>query len=356
MRRWTGYAMICVLLPAAAGCVSPEHPPAGDVGQAEGTTTVTSCGQHLSFSAPPERIVTLDQSSTETLLALGVADRMVGTSNLKTRVAPRYRAAYEKVPVLSPTTLTGEQLRAARPDLVVSSFKALYTQDKVGTREELAGLGLPSYVSAVECPGESTPAAEGAAGADSAGDGVGDGVGGAAPFELLFQDYQNLGEILGVRDRAERLVARQRKVLREAAELRRDVSGEPTVVWLYSTINGLPYVAGAGGMPSAMSRLVGAKNAFDDVPEQWPEVSWEQIVQRDPDFLVVGDLSERGAPGDSAAEKVAMLRREPAVAQLDAVRQGRIIEVPGIEMDPSVRNVHTLRLLMDGMRELGHAG
>ncbi|MEO3795881.1 hypothetical protein ABGB14_37255 [Nonomuraea sp. B10E15] len=60
---------------------------------------MSSCGQGLSFSSPPERVITLDHSSTETLLALGPQDRMAGTSNLKTTVAPQYKAAYDSVPV-----------------------------------------------------------------------------------------------------------------------------------------------------------------------------------------------------------------------------------------------------------------
>jgi len=280
-------------------------------------------------------VVTLDQSATETLLELGLAGRMVGTANLKTKVAPQYQADYAKVPVLNPGKLTGEQLRAATPDLVVSAFDALYTADQVGTRQELAGLGLPSYVSAVDCP-------------EIGGQGK-------TPFDLLLADYENLGRIFGIADRAAALVAAQRGVIEQAALTGQRVQGGPSVVWLYSTFKGLPYVAGKGGMPSEMSRLVGARNAFDDVDEQWPEVSWEQIAQRDPDFIVVGDLSERGSPGDSAEEKIALMRQDPTVSQLKAVRENRIIQVPGIEMDPSVRTVNTLRLLAEGMTTLGYA-
>jgi iron complex transport system substrate-binding protein len=123
---------------------------------------------------------------------------------------------------------------------------------------------------------------------------------------------------------------------------------------LYSTFNGVPYVAGGSGLPSEMSRLLGTKNAFDDVDEDWPEVSWERIAERDPDVIVVGDLSERGAAGDSAAEKIAMMREHPVVSQLAAVRDDKIIEVPGIEMDPSVRSAGALDLFADGLRDLGH--
>ncbi|MFE1775024.1 ABC transporter substrate-binding protein [Streptomyces sp. NPDC059008] len=295
---------------------------------------MASCGQQLSFSQPPERVVTLDQSSTETLLALGLQDRMVGTSNLKTKIAPQYRAAYGKVPVLHPKILTGEQLRAATPDFVVSSFADLYTKDRVGTRKELQGLDLPSFVSAVDCPQANKP--------------------GLTPFERLFQDYENLGRIFHVEARASALVSQQRKVTTQAVKARKGLASRPSVVWVYSVFNGVPYVAGNGGMPSDMSRLIGARNAFDDINEEWPEVSWEEIAKRDPDVIVIGDLSERGTPGDSAEEKRTMMRKHPVVSQLAAVRKNRVIELPGIEMDPSVRTVHALQQFVDGMKDLGY--
>lgn len=333
-RARTGRA-IAYLATAALALTACADPAANSPGQAA-TTTVRSCGQELSFTTPPERVVTLDQTSTETMLALGLADRMAGTSNLKTKVAPEYRDDYETVPVLSPKLLSAEQLRAATPDLVVASFPAQFTADRVGTREELAELGLPSYVSAVACP-------------DS-------GTAGTSPFELLFADYTALGRIFGVEERAAAIVGEQRDAVAEAERTGAGVAGKPTVLWLYSTFNGTPYVAGGTGLPTAMSAVLGAGNAFDDVSEDWPEVSWERIAERDPDVIVVGDLSERGAPGDSAAEKIAMMRDHPVVSRLAAVRENRIIEVPGIEMDPSVRSVHALELFAAGMRDLGYVG
>jgi iron complex transport system substrate-binding protein len=326
-----GLAGLTVLVLGLTGCADPSAPPAEPDAKA---VTVTNCGQELSFQTPPERVVTLDQSSTETMLALGLADRMAGTANLKTKVAPQYAADYAKVPVLNPKLLTGEQLQVANPDFVIASFKAQYTADRVGTREELAELGLPSFVTAVECPEDNET--------------------GKTPFDLLFSDYEALGRVFGIEDRAGKLVEEQRAVVTEAAKTGEGVSDKPTVLWLYSTFNGTPYVAGGGSLPSEMSRLVGARNAFDDVSEDWPEVSWERIAERDPDVIVVGDLSERGAPGDSAAEKITMMREHPVVSQLSAVRDNKIIEVPGIEMDPSVRSVNTLGLVAKGMRELGH--
>ncbi|MDK9495855.1 ABC transporter substrate-binding protein [Streptomyces katrae] len=331
---------LATLALAAAGCSTAGGGGSGATAAPgpAAAASVTSCGMPLTVAAPPKRAVALDQASTETLLELGLQDRMAGTANLKTKVPPQYEAAYAGIPVIAPKIATGEQLRAATPDFVVAGSADLFTADRAGTREELAALKVPAYVSAVDCP-ERNPA-------------------GKSPFELLFSDYENLGRVFGAEERAGRLAAGQREAVAKAAESGAKSSpgaDRPTVVYLYSVFNGMPYVAGKSGLPSEMSRIVGARNAFDDVDGDWPEVSWEEVAERDPDFIVIGDLSERGRPGDSAAEKRAVMDRHPVVSRLGAVRDGRIIEVPGIELDPSVRSVHALGLLAAGLKDHGRA-
>ncbi|WP_030766328.1 ABC transporter substrate-binding protein [Streptomyces sp. NRRL F-2664] len=333
----TGLALTLVLActATAAGCSTPAD--RGPRSTAATRTEITSCGSRLSFDRPPQRAVALDQTSTETLLELGLQDRMAGTANLKTKIPAQYQAAYAKVPVIAPKIATGEQLRGATPDFVVAGSTDLYTKDRAGTREELAALKVPAFVSAVDCPEHSAA--------------------GTSPFELLFSDYEQLGRVFGAGERAAALAREQRAAVAKAGEgaARTARDGEqPTVVYLYSVFNGMPYVAGRTGLPSEMSRIVGARNAFDDVQEDWPEVSWEEVARRNPDFIVIGDLSERGRPGDSAAEKRRAMAEDPVVSRLAAVRDNRIIEVPGIELDPSVRSVHALGLLAAGMKDLGH--
>lgn len=311
------------------GCAGP----ADNAAKGE-SVTVESCGEKLSFASTPERVVTMDQSTTENLLELGLAERMTGTSNLKTKIAPKYAKDYEKIDVLSKDVLTAEQVREAAPDLLVSPFLSHFTPDRAGTRAELAELGLPSYVSAVDCPDEYD--AE------------------LTAFDRLFTDYTNYGEIFGVEKRAEELVDEQQAVLDEAAKTAEKLTDKPKIAWIYSIYDGKPYVAGNDSMPSEMSRIAGAANVFDDVDEVWPEVTWEDVVERDPDILVIGDLSERGQPGDSAEDKLEQMRDDPAVSQLTAMKQDHVIEVPGIEMDPSVRTIDTLELFVAGLTDLGY--
>ncbi|KJK40839.1 iron ABC transporter substrate-binding protein [Lentzea aerocolonigenes] len=317
-----GLALVAVL---AASCATP-----GGAEAPKTQATVESCGKQLTFTSTPQRAVALDQSSTETLLALGMQDRMAGTANIKTKVSPKYADAYAKIPVLSPKILTSEPLRAANPDVVVSGFKELFTADRAGTRDELEALGVPTFVSAVNCPDGTTP-----------------------PFERLFRDYENLGKIFGTTEKANQLAADQRTVLAEVQAVKRD---PVKVVWIYSVFKGVPCVAGRDGMPSQMSKIAGATNIFDDLSQEWPEASWEEIARRDPDVIVVGDLSERGNPGDKASEKLAMMREHPVISQLKALRENKVIELNGIEMDPSVRTVDALRSFGAGLDKIAGRG
>ncbi|MCF2526061.1 ABC transporter substrate-binding protein [Yinghuangia soli] len=338
-----GTALAAALALAGTGCADPDRGGSAAGGApasgAQAPVAMDSCGRSFTVERPPGRAVALDQTSTETLLELGLQDRMAGTANLKTKIPAAYAEAYGRVPVIAPKIATSEQVRAATPDFVMASSVDLFTKDRAGTREELDALKVPTFVSAVDCPQQGA---------------------GKTPFELLFADYEQLGAIFGVRERAGQLARDQRAAVAEAAGHAGHGHGHggevPTVLYLYSVFNGQPYVAGGTSLPSEMSRIVGAKNAFDDVAEDWPEVSWEEVAKRDPDFIVIGDLSERGRPGDSAAEKRAVLTGHPVVSKLAAVRDSKIIEVPGIELDPSVRSVHALGLIADGLGALGHDG
>ena len=143
------------------------------------------------------------------------------------------------------------------------------------------------------------------------------------------------------------MVAQQRERLKAAtAGTRTDTS----VLWYYSGTS-TPYVAGAGGVPAAISTLLGVRNVYGDADQTWPAGSWERIAQLDPDVIVVADLT-RGGDGDSAAAKIDYLRSNPTTAQLGAVKAGRFITVSGSSMDPSIRSVGAVEQVSAGLAEL----
>lgn len=85
--------------------------------------TDENCGVTTVYEAAPERAVTLSNNATELLLALGLEDRMAGTSYMANmQISPQYEEAYNAVPILSPLVATTEQLIDVEADFVYAGY------------------------------------------------------------------------------------------------------------------------------------------------------------------------------------------------------------------------------------------
>jgi iron complex transport system substrate-binding protein len=104
-------------------------------------------------------------------------------------------------------------------------------------------------------------------------------------------------------------------------------------------------------LPQHISELVGVRNIFDDASTKWPEVSWEAVADRNPDVIILADLT-RGEPGDTAKEKIDLLKKDPLTSKLDAVVNNRFVIVPGRYMDPSYGSAYAVPDLAEGLVEL----
>ncbi|MFG1955611.1 ABC transporter substrate-binding protein [Micromonospora sp. NPDC048830] len=329
-------AGLCVVL-AATGCSGSEAAtPSGPTGPAS-PVQLTNCGLPLGIGAPPKRSITLEQNATEIMLSLGLADRMVGTSYQTDPVLPQLRSAYEQVPVLAKLYPSREAVRAANPDFVYSTYSSAYAPDAAGSRADLVKLGVPAYLSPFAC--------------ENAADAIP-----TVSFDRIFSEIRDIAAVFGVPERGEKLIREQQGRLDTAGQrvhtavpsATRQPDAGPSLLWYYSGTT-TPYVAGHGGVPDAVSSLLGARNAFTDVSQKWPAGNWEEIARRNPDVIVVADLT-RGGDGDSAQSKIDFLRRNPVTSKLDAVVGGRIITVSGSSMDPSIRSVEAAELVAAGLR------
>ena len=325
---------------ALAGCsgASPAEEVGAQGGGAGGGAfpmTIENCGTEVVLDSTPQRAVSLNQSATEILIALGVEDRVVGTAYQNQPVADDIAAAYESIPLLSDGILTLETLLEAQPDFVYSSFASFLSRENAGERAELHELGVPTYLTEFDCTYH-------------------EAVEGGATFEMLFDEIETIAEIFDVPEAGEQVVAEQQRIIDEGLATAEQIEGTPKLVWFYSTAASAstPSVAGPGGLPQTVTEMLGAENLFDDADTKWPEVSWDEIAQRDPDVIILGDLT-RGYPGDSAQEKIDFLKSDPLTRTMDAVINERFIVVPGQHMDPSIHSVEAITAVADGLVGLG---
>lgn len=292
-----------------------------------------NCGHPVDIAAPPQRAVSINQPATELMLTLGLADQMIGTASWSDPVLPSLADANARVPLISRNFPSFERLIADDPDFVYSAFDYSFTQEGVAPREEFARFGIPTYQSTSECGGQDAEQQR------------------AWGIDDLYAEIRDIAAIFGIVDRGEQLIeSLDGRMTDAAAGLD---AADVSMMWWYAATR-TPYIAGCCGAPGLITNAVGAHNAFDDSARLWPEISWESILDRDPDVLILADLT-RGDDGDSAQAKIDFLQSDPVARRLTAVREKRWIIIAGTAMDPSVRNVDAVEAVAGGLRDLGLA-
>ncbi|MFE3460654.1 ABC transporter substrate-binding protein [Nocardiopsis aegyptia] len=332
------------MVAALTGCGASEPVPEQTAVAGEGATeyplTVDNCGQEVTFDAAPQRVVSLDQGSTEILLSLGLAERMVGTASWTDPVLEDLAQANEEVPRLSDEAPTYEVALDTDPDFVTASFGRHFAQGGVAERERFAETGIETYLSPTDCDG----------GTSINGGGTRTQ---ALTIDSLYQEIRELAAIFDVPDRGEELVA-ELEDRRQAALADVDASDSTIAFWFADLRT--PYVAGGMGSANLLATEVGATNVFADLDDDWPASTWESLVDKDPDVLVLADLSRERWPGDQLEEKIDFLSTDPVTRDLTAVREERFVSLHGAEMNPSIRTIDGLEALADGLRSFEEAG
>ncbi|MFF0511419.1 ABC transporter substrate-binding protein [Streptomyces sp. NPDC004250] len=300
--------------------------------------TVRDCGREVEVAAPPQRAVSLNQGTTEILLSLGLADRMAGTATWTDPVMKGLEKANEGVPRLADDMPSFETVLDAEPDFVAASFASTLGTGGVATPEQFGELGVPAYLSPSDCVGK-----------DNSGDG--DGVR-SEPFTMdtVYREVRDLARLFDVEERGEKLVADLKARVTKATS-GVDASDVTLMYWFANSTS--PYMGGCCGAPGVMTRAVGAKNAMDDTHDEWPQVGWETVADRDPDVLVLGDLTRRSQTAETAAKKIEFLESDPVTRNMTAVREKRYVLLSGQAMNPTIRTVEGVEQVAAALREYG---
>ena len=328
--------LVAAAVVVLTACSRSEAPVEQDAAAAGFPITVQNCGRDVVIDAPPQRAVSLNQGSTEILLSLGLADRMVGTATWTDPVRENLAEDNATVPQLAVDKPSLETVLDAEPDFVSASFAGTLGPGGVADRDQFESLGVPTYLAPSDCVGKVSVNADGAR---------------TEPFTMdaIYGEIRDLARIFDVTERGEELIAGLEQRMQDS-RMRADAD----LAYWFSDIRA-PYFGGCCGSPGVITDTVGARNIFVDTTEEWPQVSWEVIADRDPDVLVLADLSRRTIDGDALAAKIEFLESNPVTSRLTAVREKRYIVVNGADLNPSIRTVDGTEKVADGLRRLGFA-
>ncbi|AXX30097.1 ABC transporter substrate-binding protein [Actinosynnema pretiosum subsp. pretiosum] len=326
---------------AAATATACSSAPAQDAPAADTAVTLDNCGRKITVAEPPKRAVALNQGSAEIMYALGLQDRMVGTATWTDPVLPEYAAANEKVPRLADNAPSFERVLEAEPDFVAASFESVLGTGGVATRDQFEQLGVPTYLSPTDCGAK-----------DNSGDG--DGVR-TTPLTMddVYGEIRDLAKVFGVAQRGDDLVASLQQRMSAATD---GLKAEGVDLMFWFANSEAPYMGGCCGAPGVVVKALGAGNSFQDTREEWPQINWEAVAERDPDVLVIGDLTRRSQTAETGAAKIAFLESNPVTAQMTAVKEKRYVLLTGQAMNPTMRTVGAVETVAQALRRFGLGG
>ncbi len=298
--------------------------------------TVENCGSSLTFAQAPARAVTIGQAATEMLYALGVGDRVVGTSLWFNNVLPQFKALNDRIERLANNEPSFESVIAKRPQLVAAELEwVVGPQGVVGTREQFHELKIPTYLLPSDCEAKNNRV-----GADGTR---------LEPFRIdtIYKGIRQLAEIFDVQDRGQQLndELKARLAKSVATVQGKGLKQASALVWFSSAeMASDPYVAGHKGVPEFMLQTLGLRNVVQS-DEEWPAVGWETIAKANPTVLVIARMDRRRYPADDHAQKLAFLRSDPVTRNMDAVKHNRIIILDAMALQASVRTFEGLEQL-----------
>ncbi len=248
-------------------------------------TVTDQLGREVTIAQEPETIVSGYYISTSLLIALGLADKLVGVE-AKADSRPIYQLSAPAILSL-PSVGTAkafdlEGCAALEPDLVILPAKL---KDTIPSLEDLGFTVL-------------------AVNPESR--------------ELLEEAAALLGTATDTADRAEALLGFAADHL---AALQDALSGTETPSVCLTSNSALLSVAGPAMYQNDLILQSGGSNAAAEIQEDyWAEISYEQLLAWNPDYLILA------ADADYTVESVLS---DPNLADLKAVQDGCVYQLPG---------------------------
>ncbi|MDR2659838.1 MAG: ABC transporter substrate-binding protein [Spirochaetaceae bacterium] len=271
-----------------------------------GVTIVSRIGDRdytVNFPQAPRRAVSLSHFSTEMMLALGLEKQMAGVAWMDNEPLPEFKAAFDKIPLLSDRYPSQEVLLNAEPDFVTGWASAF--SDKNFPPEFLEQNGIPFYLPRVEYLG--------------------------ANMDSVYEDFMLLGRIFRVDNKAASVVKNMREKI--DAISKKTAAANTVTVFVYDSGDTAPYTAG-DALPSDLIRLAGGENIYGNEPKKWLSVQWESVVEQNPDWIIVMQYSS----AEDSAKKIDFLKTNDAVKNLDAVKNNRIFVMGLADLTGGPRN------------------
>lgn len=264
-------------------------------------------GREVTLAEPASRIVALTPSDCEILFAIGAGEGLVGRGEYC-----NYPEAVLEVPAVQSGANTNlEQIIDLAPQVLLMSTMA-QSKEQVATLE---AAGIQVVVS-------------------DAGD-----------IEGVYTAISMIGTLMGKADQAQALIDSMKASFLSVSAKADEWAGK-SIYFEVSPLEWGLWTAGSATFMDEIARMMGLDNIFADV-EGWAEVSEEQVLARDPDYILT--ISMYFGEGPKPVEEI--LGRT-GWDNVSAVKNMALLNLPNDELSrPGPRLAEGAEILFDFILE-----
>lgn len=293
--------------------------PSASLDQSAFPLSVENCDRTLTFTQPPQRVISLWQPPNELLLALGLEESLIGLAGNYTELPSPLADSAKDIPELGSGMRwpAREAMLTQQPDLVVSEGLTGFAFDPAqgyATVADLEAAGAQVISTGSSC----NPT-------ESAGRGI----------TAVYDDLRLLASVFGVSARGEALVERMQQ--REAQITQQVESLAPVPTAFYNGGEG-PLSVLTSGVWEDLIRKAGGNSVFD---EEIFQVGLEAFANSGAEVILMGTY-----PGQDSAVMSAFLK--DTFPALPAVQNNRLYPIPTIETEAGIR-------IIDGLGKIARA-
>ena len=293
---------------------------------ASSKVSVDSCNRTVTFDSPPQRAISNDVNLTEMMLVLGLSDKMVGYTGISgwKTLDEEMRLGVKQLPELSPKYPTKEVLVGADADFFFAGWNYGMKVGGEVTPETLKPFGINVYELTESCIHIMTKK--------------------KVSMDDMYNDLLNLGRIFQIENRAKKLVDAYRSDLNKFTQKLESIPAKK--VFVYDSGEDTPFTAGRYAMPTALIEAAGGINIMDDFQKSWGTVTWEEVIDRNPEVVVIVNYGKV-----TAEQKRKFMMSNPAFANKDAVKNDRYVTLEYVEATPGPRNIKAIKKLAKAFRQ-----
>ncbi|AXY25077.1 ABC transporter substrate-binding protein [Suicoccus acidiformans] len=253
-KTWQGILSLLMILSIA---FVPVNAMDVEATSTDATEITDMLGRELTVVNELRRIVVLNPADAEILVALGADELIVGRGEYVDYPANRM----ENIPTVgSGENLNLEEILALQPQLVVDTAMSFSPVEM----ERLEEAGIPVYVTD------------------------------ASTIAEVYEAIQGLAKLVNKEAEGEALIAEMQATFEEYTHLAKEATEEEhTIYYEISPLEFGLWTAGQGTFMDEIGQMLQVNNIFAEV-EGWAEISPEQVLDLNPDYIVTTSMPADG--------------------------------------------------------------